>query len=345
MVRGGTDKNAKPRRAKGLNAGHTGDMSSSKKHAAATKSPKRHKNASPSKTRAHGGQAAVEKGKRRPSLGELLRVPEGPVSLADYKPSATPGFPGRGKRDVAAVTQALLPELSELQERLYANGRSDPEHASRVLIVLQGMDTSGKGGVLRHAIGLVDPQGVQVKAFKAPTEEELQHDFLWRVRNALPGPGMIGIFDRSQYEDVLVARVDGLVPADVWAARYEQINVFEAELVASGMTIIKCMLHVSRDEQRQRLAARLSHPAKYWKYSPSDVDTRRKWDAYQEAYEDALTRCNTAVAPWHVVPSDRKWYRNWAVAELLRDKLAGLDLRWPTATFDVAAEKKRLATS
>lgn len=263
--------------------------------------------------------------------------------MADFDPDSAPGYPGEGKDDADALRLAIEPELSDLQERLYANGRTDPDNAVNLLVILQGMDTSGKGGVIRHAIGLVDPQGVQLKAFKAPTKEERAHDYLWRIRNALPGRGMIGIFDRSQYEDVLVVRVDSLVPADVWGKRYGEINAFEAELAASGTTIIKCMLNLSFDEQKARLVERLEDPSKHWKYNPGDVDSRSKWPAYMEAYEAVLERCNTDVAPWHVIPSNKKWYRDWAVAELLREKLAGLDLQWPPAEFDVAAEKLRVA--
>lgn len=278
-------------------------------------------------------------------LSSLLRVPSGPVSMSDFDAAATPGFPGQDKDDAPAVMEAMTPELSDLQERLYAHGRSDPEHARSVLVVLQGMDTSGKGGVVRHAIGLVDPQGVQLKSFKAPTKEELSHHYLWRIRNALPTGGMIGIFDRSHYEDVLVVRVESLVPEAEWSKRYAEINEFEAELVAGGTTVIKCMLNVSFAEQLARLKARLDDPTKYWKYNPGDLDARAKWPAYQEAYAAALELCNTDVAPWYVIPADRKWYRNWAVAELLRETLAGLDIDWPAADFDVEAEKARLAAA
>ena len=281
----------------------------------------------------------------RSPLSSLLRLPAGPVDLAGYDPEASPGYPGEGKQDADAMRLALEPELSDLQERLYAAGRSDPEHAPNLLVILQGLDTSGKGGVIRHAIGLVDPQGVQLKAFKAPSKDELAHHYLWRIRNAVPGRGMIGIFDRSQYEDVLVVRVESLVPESEWSKRYAEINEFEAELAAGGTTIIKCMLHISSDEQKQRLAERLDDPTKYWKYNPGDVDVRLKWAAYQEAYEAALERCNTEAAPWHLVPSNKKWYRDWAVAELLREKLAGLDLGWPAAEFDVAVEQQRVAAS
>ena len=278
-------------------------------------------------------------------LSELLRLPQGHVSMADLDPSATPGYPGKGKADAEALTDALGPEVSDLQEMLYAAGRSEPETAPRVLVVLQGMDTSGKGGVIRHAMGLVDPQGIDLTAFKAPTPLERKHNYLWRIRRALPGPGKIGIFDRSHYEDVLVVRVESLVPEDVWSKRYEQINKFEAGLVAGGTRIIKCMLNVSAEEQKARLAERLEDPTKYWKYNPADVNAREKWPAYMEAYEALLEKCNTDAAPWYVIPADRKWYRNWAVAELLRETLTGMSLAWPAAEFNVKAEKLRVAAS
>ena len=278
-------------------------------------------------------------------ISELLRVPRGPVSLADLDPSGTPGYPGKGKADAPELTEALGPQVSDLQEMLYASGRSNPEAAPRVLVVLQGMDTSGKGGVIRHAMGLVDPQGIDLTAFKAPTEEERKHDYLWRIRNALPGAGKIGIFDRSHYEDVLVVRVESLVGEDVWSKRYDEINAFEAELVAGGTRIIKCMLNVSADEQKARLAERLEDPTKYWKYNPGDVDARKKWPAYMEAYAALLEKCNTDEAPWYVIPADRKWYRNWAAAELLRETLAAMPLAWPAAEFDVEVEKARVAAS
>ncbi|MDQ7993263.1 MAG: PPK2 family polyphosphate kinase [Propionicimonas sp.] len=265
--------------------------------------------------------------------------------MASLDASATPGYPGVGKADAGDQTAALAPELSELQERLYAHGRTNPDTARSVLVVLQGMDTSGKGGVIRHAIGLVDPQGVELTSFKAPTQEERSHHYLWRIRRALPSGGMVGIFDRSHYEDVLVVRVESLVPESEWSKRYDELNEFEAEVAARGTTIVKCMLNVSFEEQLARLSARLEDPTKHWKYNPGDLDARAKWPAYMEAYQAALELCNTELAPWHVIPADRKWYRNWAVAELLRETLAGLDVDWPVADFDVAAEKRRLAAA
>ncbi len=276
------------------------------------------------------------------TLRDLLRVPQGTVNVADLDPRAMPGFPGQGKADAQAQADLISPRLSDLQERLYANGRENPK-AERVLVVLQGMDTSGKGGVIRHAIGMIDPQGVQLHAFKAPTPAERKHDFLWRIRKEVPTAGMIGIFDRSHYEDVLIGRVDELVPVSEWSKRYDLINEFEAELVADGVKIIKCFLNVSADEQRARLTERLDNPEKYWKYNPGDVDSRAKWPAYMEAYGDLLEKCNPDSAPWYAIPSDRKWYRNWAVAQLIAETLGDMDLPWPAADFDVAAEKARVA--
>ena len=279
-----------------------------------------------------------------PPLAELLRLPAGTVDLAELDPAGTPGFLGK-KSDAAAATEALGPELSDLQERLFANGRVPNAPDRRILVILQGMDTSGKGGVIRHAIGMVDPQGIKIKSFRAPTEEERRHDFLWRIERAVPEPGMIGIFDRSHYEDVLIVRVNQLVPESVWSTRYEEINSFEQRLVADGTILIKCFLHISADEQKERLLARLEDPTKHWKYNPGDVDVRARWPDYQQAYADALERCSTQHAPWYVVPSDRKWYRNWAVAQLLVEQLRAMNLEWPMADFDVEKEKARVAQS
>jgi PPK2 family polyphosphate:nucleotide phosphotransferase len=274
-----------------------------------------------------------------PSLTELLRLPAGPVDLAELDPAGTPGFSGK-KSDAPAATEALGPELGDLQERLYAAGRSVADRAPKILVVLQGMDTSGKGGAIRHAIGLVDPQGVRVKAFKAPTEQERSQHYLARIEREVPGPGMIGIFDRSHYEDVLVVRVNQLVPDEVWQARYAEINDFEQRLVDDGTVLVKCFLHISSAEQKERLLARLDDPTKHWKYNPGDVDVRARWDDYQAAYTDALERCSTQQAPWYVIPSDRKWYRNWAMAQLLVEHLT-----WPVADFDVEIEKARVSGS
>ncbi|GAB3710347.1 PPK2 family polyphosphate kinase [Mariniluteicoccus flavus] len=278
-------------------------------------------------------------------LRTLLRVPQGSIDMGALDPDATPGYPGKGKDDAEDQTAAMGPELSDLQERLYANGRIEGDPDPRVLLILQGLDTSGKGGVIRHSVGLVDPQGIQLKAFKAPTAEERKHDFLWRIRKELPGPGMIGIFDRSHYEDVLVVRVDSLVAEDEWRKRYDLINEFEAEVVASGTRVIKCFLNVGHDEQKARLMERLENPEKHWKYNPGDVDSRSKWPAYMEAYAELLERCNPDAAPWFHVPANRKWYRDWAVTRLLLETLREVDPQWPGATFDVEEEKQRVEAS
>lgn len=270
----------------------------------------------------------------------LLRLPPGPVDLLTVPTDATPGFSG-DKVEGKGALFALGDELADLQERLFAEGRTG--FSRSVLLVLQGMDTSGKGGVMRHTVGLIDPQGVRITSFKAPSDEELGHDFLWRVRRALPEPGYVGVFDRSHYEDVLIARVRNLVDPETLDRRYDEINAFEAELVAEGVVVVKCMLHISADTQKERLARRLAKPEKHWKYNPEDLDERARWPAYREAYEIALERTNTEVAPWHVVPSDRKWYRNLAVGQLLLEALQRMNPQWPVADFDVEAEQNRLA--
>jgi PPK2 family polyphosphate:nucleotide phosphotransferase len=277
-------------------------------------------------------------------LSTLLRLPPGCVDMASLDPAGTTGFPG-DKDDAPAITESLAPELGDLQERLFAVGRVAEGAGQKILVVLQGMDTSGKGGVIRHAIGMVDPQGVKIKAFKAPTEEERAHPYLWRIERELPTPGMIGIFDRSHYEDVLVVRVNNLVDESVWSKRYDEINAWEQGLVDQGTVLIKCFLNLSSAEQKERLLARLDDPTKHWKYNPGDVDERAKWPSYQEAYQAVLERCNTEHAPWYVIPADRKWYRNWAVAQLLVEHLRALHLSWPTAEFDVEKEKERVAAS
>jgi PPK2 family polyphosphate:nucleotide phosphotransferase len=269
-----------------------------------------------------------------------LRLPPGPVDLSAIPTDTTPGFT-EGKSAGKAALAELGEELSDLQERLFAEGTTGARR--RVLLVLQGMDTSGKGGVLRHTVGLIDPQGVRITSFKAPSEEERSHHFLWRIRNALPEPGYVGVFDRSHYEDVLIVRVRELADPRTVESRYDQINEFEAELAADGVVLVKCMLHVSAEEQRARLAERLANPEKHWKYNPGDLDERALWPAYREAYEIALERTNTEIAPWHVVPADRKWYRNLAIGQLLLDALRGMNPQWPVADFDVAAEERRLA--
>jgi PPK2 family polyphosphate:nucleotide phosphotransferase len=276
------------------------------------------------------------------SVSDLLRLPLGPVDLADIDTAATPGFDG-GKDAGKAALADLGPRLAELQERLFAEGRTGGKR--RLLLVLQGMDTSGKGGTLRHVVGEVDPQGLSIASFKAPTREELSHDFLWRIRRELPGPGMLGVFDRSHYEDVVIVRVHELVQKRVWNRRYATINRFEESLVAGGTVVVKCFLHISKDESKERLLARLDNPAKHWKFNPGDIDERAYWGAYQEAFVDALEKCNTESAPWYVIPSDKKWYRNWAIMNLLVEQLEAMALQWPKVDYDVDAERTRLLTS
>lgn len=271
--------------------------------------------------------------------GDLLRVDES-FSLEDVVPHASPGWRGT-KRQGKEFAKARGPLLSELQERLYAHGRAGGSRA--VLLIVQGMDTSGKGGVVRHVLGMVDPQGVALRAFGRPTPEELRHHYLWRIRKALPEGGQIGVFDRSHYEDVLVARVDGLVGPDVWEKRYEEINRFEQEVTDAGTTIVKVALVISREEQGLRLMERLQRPDKYWKFDPSDVDARKKWDDYQQAYADVFARTSTEAAPWYAVPADRKWYARLAVTELLTRALIDLELGWPTPRWKVETQRRRLA--
>ena len=273
-------------------------------------------------------------------FSEQLRVGSG-FSLGEVDPSGTPNFDG-GKKAGKRALAADAAELGDLLERLYAESTAGGTRS--VLLVVQGMDTSGKGGIMRHVIS-VNPESVKATAFKAPTEEERAHDFLWRIDKALPAQGQIGVFDRSHYEDVLIVRVHDLVPEKVWSQRYAQINTFEDRVVAGRTTIVKAMLHISHGEQRDRLAERLDRPDKYYKYNPGDVDERARWDDYMTAYEAALTKCSTEGAPWFVVPADRKWYARLAVQQLLLEALRGMDLRWPAADFDVEEEKARLARS
>jgi PPK2 family polyphosphate:nucleotide phosphotransferase len=276
------------------------------------------------------------------AFADLLRVAPGPVDLAAFDPSGTPGAASRAKAE--ARLPKLAERLAELQERLFAAARGG-DSKRRLLLVLQGMDTSGKGGTVRHVVGQFDPNGTKVTAFKAPTEEERQHDFLWRIRNALPAAGQVGIFDRSHYEDVLIARVHKLALPMVIGKRYQLINKFEQNLVDDGAVVVKCFLHISPDEQKRRLLARLDDPRKHWKYNPADVDERALWPQYQEAYRIALEKCSTEAAPWHVVPADHKWYRNYAITRLLVEALERIAPEYPPGDFDLEAERKRVLDS
>ncbi|KXK62229.1 hypothetical protein AWW66_09340 [Micromonospora rosaria] len=310
------------------------------------------------------------------SLRDLLRVaPAGtPVDLAAIDPRSTPGLPGVeatgvDRKDWARAQVRLIgAELAQQQEMLFASakvagavpadatvdgsgavgrgggtGAGDGGSAARrVLLVLQAMDCGGKDGTIKRVAGAMNPLGLHIRSFGPPTAEELRHDFLWRIERALPPAGYVGVFNRSHYEDVLVARVDGLIEEATWRARYDRINAFERDLADDGVAVVKVMLHISHAEQGTRLLERLTDPRKHWKYQPADVDARARWDEYQAAYAEALTRCGTDAAPWYVVPADRKWYRDWAVAHLLRETFAGLRLGYPPAGFDVAGERERL---
>ena len=273
---------------------------------------------------------------------QKLRVGEG-FRLADVDPDAKPGY-DHGKSQGVSDLAAGLADLNVLQERLFAESRGGVAKDA-VLLVLQAMDSAGKGGIVRHVVGGVDPQGVALAAFKAPTAEEREHDFLWRVEKRLPEPGFIGVFDRSHYEDVLIGRVRELAPPAEIERRYDAINEFEARVAASGTRILKVMLHISPEEQKSRLMERLERPDKYWKYNPGDVDERMLWPQYMEAYQTVFDRTSTEAAPWFVIPANAKWYARLAVQELLLSALEDIDPQWPSADFDVEAEKKRLAAS
>ena len=274
----------------------------------------------------------------------LLRAGDG-FDLAKVDTASTPGFDGfgkgSGKKEGEKSLAAGAAKLEALQEMLYANGLMGDRR--RILLVLQAMDTAGKGGIVGHVVGSVNPYGVHIAQFKAPTDEEKAHDFLWRIRKQLPTPGMLGVFDRSHYEDVLAQRVRHLSPPDVIESRYGEIVDFENELIAGGTTVIKVMLHISRDEQKARLEARLDDPTKHWKFNPGDIDDRLLWDDYMEAYQIAITRTSTDAAPWYVVPADHKWYARLAVQQVLLDALGDLRQDWPGADYDVAEQKARLA--
>jgi PPK2 family polyphosphate:nucleotide phosphotransferase len=264
----------------------------------------------------------------------LIVIPGSPAALHERDTRATPDVGSRNKAEKAL--EDLQERLDRLPVRLMAEGRRS------LLVVLQGMDTSGKDGTIKHAFASLSPSATDVEAFKAPTPDELAHDFLWRIRKALPEPGRIGIFNRSHYEDVVVVRVKELVGRETWSSRFDEINAFERELIGAGTTVLKLFLHISKEEQRERLLARLDDPDKTWKFNPSDLDDRGRWDDYQAAYEDALTRCSTPEAPWYVIPADRKWYRNRAVTELLVVTLERMDPQMPEPDFDVAAMRAKL---
>jgi PPK2 family polyphosphate:nucleotide phosphotransferase len=255
-------------------------------------------------------------------MKRYLVEPGAKLRLSDFDTRETTEAPG-DKTGTASVNTAIQERLSGLQELLYAEGRR------KLLIILQGMDTSGKDGTIRHVMGGFDPTGVRVVSFKKPSLQELAHDYLWRVHANVPASGEVVVFNRSHYEDVLIVRVRELVPREVWSQRFDQINEFERMLAENGTIILKFFLHISRDEQKERLQARISDPTKRWKFQHGDLEERKLWDDYQNAYEDALSKTSTAWAPWWVVPSDRKWYRNFVVGTVVAETLAKLDMKYP----------------
>ncbi len=243
--------------------------------------------------------------------------------LGDIGTRSHEGAPGGDKAATKEASAALVEELAELQNRLWA------EHRRSLLLVLQAMDAGGKDGTIRKVFTGVNPQGVRVASFKAPTPEELAHDFLWRIHREVPAAGEIGVFNRSHYEDVLIVRVDEIVPESVWRPRYEAIRNFEQHLTDCGTTVVKCFLHISKDEQAERFQARLDDPTKRWKFAQADLDVREKWDNYQGAFTDVIAETSTDDAPWYVVPADRKWYRDWVVLSILVDTLKSMDPQYP----------------
>jgi PPK2 family polyphosphate:nucleotide phosphotransferase len=260
-------------------------------------------------------------------IGDLRVEPGAKFKLSKFAPDDTHGV---SKRHATEALPDHTKRLAEQQDLLYA------EHQRAVLIVLQGMDASGKDGTIKHVMSGVNPQGCSVTSFKQPTHKELDHDFLWRVHSAVPGKGEIGIFNRSHYEDVLIARVHELVPPDVWKKRYDQINQFEQTLAENHVHILKFFLHISSEEQEKRFHERESDPRKNWKISAADFKEREYWDEYQEAYQDALSRCSTKYAPWYVVPSDHKWFRNFVVGEIVVSTIESFGMRYPARAPDEA---------
>jgi PPK2 family polyphosphate:nucleotide phosphotransferase len=283
----------------------------------------------------YGPRFEIGSGAMGRTARERFRVEPGtPAGLEGRDAAGTPGVKSRNQAE--RETAKLQNRLAGLQERLYA------ERTRSLLVVLQGMDTSGKDGAIKHAFASLSPSGTKVTSFKAPAEVERRHHFLWRIRKALPELGQVGIFNRSHYEDVVVVRVKRLVPEAVWGERFDEINAFEQRLAKDGTTLVKVFLHISPQEQRERLLARLDDPTKRWKFNPGDLDDRARWDGFQAAYEDALSRCSTAAAPWYVVPADRKWYRNRAISGLLVETLEDLAPAYPSPQLELAGLRSRL---
>jgi PPK2 family polyphosphate:nucleotide phosphotransferase len=250
------------------------------------------------------------------------------VKLDDWDPADTAGL--RSKKDAVERLEQCRKDLYELQYLLYA------ENKQALLIVLQAMDAGGKDGTIRHVMAGLNPQGCRVTPFKKPVGEEADHHYLWRIQKAVPPKGEIGIFNRSHYEDVLVVRVHNLVPKKVWSKRYQQIVNFEQMLVENNVHIVKFFLHISKDEQKKRFEQRLADPTKHWKASAADFEERKYWDDYTAAFEEALSRCSTPRAPWYVIPANRKWFRNLTVAEIIRDTLKGMKMKFPKPAEDIS---------
>jgi PPK2 family polyphosphate:nucleotide phosphotransferase len=272
---------------------------------------------------------------------KLLKVGKG-FSLESLDPGSTPGYDG-DKADGEELLADLDGKLAQLQEKLFAEALFGG--TKRLLLILQAMDTAGKGGIVTHVMGAMNPHGVQLKSFKAPTAEEKSYDFLWRIEKEVPAAGMMGVFDRSHYEDVLIHRVHRWASPEELERRYQAINEFEARQVSAGTKIVKVMLHIGRDEQKDRLLARLDDPAKHWKYSSGDLKERAFWPDYMDAYQKALDKTNTELAPWHVVPANKKWYARIAVQQLLLEALDGMNLEWPVPDLDLDMERELVQRS
>ncbi|HXW00369.1 MAG TPA: polyphosphate kinase 2 family protein [Anaerolineae bacterium] len=258
----------------------------------------------------------------------ILKVkPPQKIKLAEIDPEDTGELKDKAKAEKLLAQN--IKRMAELQNVLYAEGK----HA--LLIILQAMDAGGKDGTIRKVMSGMNPQGVQVTSFKGPTAEDLAHDFLWRIHRAAPPRGMIGVFNRSHYEDVLIVRVRKLVPKNVWRTRYDHINYFEQLLADNGVTILKFYLHISKEEQKERLLARLNEPDKRWKFNPTDLDSRAQWDAYMQAFEDVFEKCSTQAAPWYIVPANKKWYRNVVISETIVQTMKGLQMKYPEPLADL----------
>ena len=272
---------------------------------------------------------------------EVLRAGDG-FDLATVDRNSSPGWDG-GKTEAKALMASRAALLPELQERLFAEGRSGGKRS--VLCIIQGLDTAGKGGIVRHVMGSVDPQGVSLRSFGVPTEEEMKHNYLWRIRKALPTAGQIGVFDRSHYEDVLVVRVNNLVPENVWEKRYDEINKFEEQLAEDGTIVLKFAMMVSHEEQGLRLMERLDRSDKHWKYKTGDLTTRSSWQEYQTAYQAVFEKTSTDHAPWYVLPADHKWFPRLAITEILTRTLSEMKLEWPRPRWKVETQRRNLAES